>query len=680
MNVIRTWTIVALCLLPASAGPRAQTAAPQTGATSVPFWTGISDAGSFQRAVDARLAHAKELLSVLVSSSGPRTVDNTLRAFDDIVLELDAVLSQAQLIQMVHPDEKFRKAAEEISQKGGRFLTEVTLNRGVYDAVSAIDGSQADAETRHYLQRTLRDFRLAGVDKDAETRKRVQQLRDELVMIGQEFDRNIRGDVRKVTAASAAELDGLPADYIARHKAEAGGAIDLTIEYPDALPIFSYARNEDLRKRMYMAYSNRAYPQNIEVLDKLIARRAELAGLLGYKSWASYITADKMAGTAENVSSFIDRIVEASGEKVQREYDALLKRKQQDVPGASVVNAWETSYYSELVRKASYDFDSQTVRPYFAFDRVKQGLFDVTSKLFGVSYRLLKDAPVWDPSVEAYELLEDGKLVGRFYLDMHPRPNKYNHAAQFGLRTGVAGRQIPESSLVCNLPGGQPGDPGLMTHGDVVTFFHEFGHLVHALLGGRHQWVGIGGTNVEQDFVEAPSQMLEEWTWDPATLALFAKHYQTNEPIPAALVRQMRRASEFGKALGVRQQMIYAKLSLSVYDRDPKTVDTNALVKELTNKYRPTPYVEGTHFQTAFGHLDGYSAVYYSYMWSLVIAKDFFSQFDRANLLAPDVARRYRNSILAPGGSKPADQLVRDFLARPFDFKPWQEWLNREEP
>lgn len=680
MRSIRIWTIAALCLLTASAGARAQTATPTIGASSDPFWTGMSDAGSFQRAVDARLAHAKELLDRLVSSSGSRTVDNTLRPFDDIVLELEAVLSQAQLIQMVHPDEKVRKAAEEISQKGGTFLTELTLNRGVYDAVSAIDGSQADAETKYYLQRTLRDFRLAGVDKDAETRKHIQQLREELITIGQDFDRNIRGDVRKVTAAGAGELDGLPADYVERHKPDASGAITLTIDYPDALPIFSYAKNEELRKRMYMAYNNRAYPQNLEVLDKLIARRAELAGLLGYKSWASYITADKMAGSAETVSSFIDRIAEASGAKAQREYDALLKRKQQDVPGAQVVNAWETSYYSELVRKASYDFDSQSVRPYLAFDRVKQGLFDVTSKLFGVSYRPLKDAPVWDPSVEAYELLEDGKLVGRFYLDMHPRPNKYNHAAQFGIRTGVAGRQIPESALVCNLPGGQAGDPGLMTHGDVVTFFHEFGHLVHALLGGRHQWVGIGGTSVEQDFVEAPSQMLEEWTWDPATLALFAKHYQTNEPIPAALVRQMRRANEFGKALAVRQQMIYAKLSLSIYDRDPKSVDTDALVKELTNKYRPTPYVEGTHFQTAFGHLDGYSAVYYAYMWSLVIAKDLFSQFDRANLLAPDVARRYRNSILAPGGTKPADQLVRDFLGRPFDFKPWQEWLNREEP
>ena len=204
-------------------------------------------------------------------------------------------------------------------------------------------------------------------------------------------------------------------------------------------------------------------------------------------------------------------------------------------------------------------------------------------------------------------------------------------------------------------------------------------HLVHALVSGRHEWIGISGTSTEQDFVEAPSQMLEEWTWDPATLATFAKHHQTNEPIPATLVKQMRRASEFGKALGVRTQMVYAKLSLSLYDRDPKQVDTTAMVKELMTRYRPFPFVEGTHFQTSFGHLDGYSAVYYTYMWSLVIAKDLFSQFDRANLLAAPVAYRYRDTILVPGGSKPAALLVRDFLGRPFDFKAWEDWLNREE-
>jgi len=650
----------------------------QTGATSQPFWTGMSDAASFERAMDARLAYAKATLDKMLAVQNGRTIDNTLRPYDDVLLELDAVGSQSQLIQSVHPAEAMRTTAEKVSQKANTFATELSLNRGVYDALATLDVSKADAETQYYLKRTLRDFRLAGVDKDEATRKRIKALRDELVVIGQEFDRNIRTDLRKITVKSAAELDGLPQDVIARHKPDANGVMTLTIDYPDALPVLSFAKNEDVRKRMFMEYNNRGYPKNIETLDKMIARRSELAKLVGYKTWADYITADKMVGTAPNASQFIDRVVAASGPKADREFDMLLKRKQQDVPGATGVVGYERLYYSELVRKASYDFDSQTVRPYFAFDRVKQGLFDVTSKLFGVTYRPIT-VPTWDKSVEAYEMLENGQVIGRFYLDMHPRKDKYNHAAAFPIRAGVTGRQIPEASLVCNLPGGEAGDPGLMTHDDVQTFFHEFGHLVHVLVSGRHPWIGVSGISTEQDFVEAPSQMLEEWTWDPKTLQTFAKHYQTNEVIPTALVTRMRRASEFGKAMTVRQQMVYAKLSLSVYDRDPKDVDTTAMVKDLFNKYTRTPYVEGTHFQTSFGHLDNYSAVYYTYMWSLVIAKDMFSQFDRNNLLAPSVAAKYRTSVLAPGGSKPAATLVADFVGRPFSYKAWEDWLNREE-
>jgi thimet oligopeptidase len=679
MRSLRQLAAVAMLSLAGSAPHLAAQTAPATGASNVPFWTGMSDAAAFEHAMDARLAHANQLINDLVAITGTRTIANTLRPFDDVQLELDAVSSQAGLIEAVHPDAKVRETAAHVTQKVGAVITQISLNRAAYEAIRTLDATGADAETRYYVQRTLRDFHLSGVDKDDASRKRIQALRDELVQVGQAFDRNIREDLRTVTAKSEADLEGLPRDFITRHKPDANGNITLTIDYPDSLPVFSYARNEDLRKRMFLEYNNRAFPKNIAVLDQMMAKRAELAKLIGYQTWADYITADKMVESARNASAFIDRIVAASGSKSNVEYATLLKRKQQDVPGATAVNAWEKAYYSELVRKASYDFDSQSVRPYLPFDRVKQGLFDVTGKLFGVTYRATKDVAVWDPSVEAFEMLQDGTVVGRFYLDMHPRANKYNHAAEFGIRTGIAGRQLPEAALICNLPGGQPGDPGLMTHDDVVTFFHEFGHLVHALIGGHHEWVGIGGTSTEQDFVEAPSQMLEEWTWDAATLATFAKHYETNQPIPAALVTQMRRASEFGKALNVRQQMVYARLSLSIYDRDPAGVDTTALVKKLQTELLPFPFVDGTHFQTSFGHLDGYSAVYYTYMWSLVIAKDMFSQFDRANLLAPGVAHTYRDTILAPGGSQPAAALVRNFLGRPFDFKAWEAWLNRDE-
>ena len=625
---------------------------------------------------DERLARAQQILNRILAFKGKRTIENTLKSYDEMLIQLDAAGSQSGLIQEVHPDEAMRQAAEKLSQKVQAFYTDLSLNRAVYDALASLDLKGTDAETRFYVEKTLRDFRLAGVDKDEATRKRIKALRDELVLIGQEFARNIRDDKRTVVVNDVAELEGLPADYIARHKPGADGKITLTIDYPDSLPVFSYAKNEALRKRMFMEYNNRAYPQNNAVLDRMIAKRYELANLLGYTNWADYITADKMVGSGKNAADFIDRIVEASKAKSASEYQSLLKRKQQDIADAKGINAWESTYYSELVRKASYDFDSQSVRPYFPYDRVKQGVLDMTSKLFGVTYRQLKDAPVYHPSVEAYEMLENGKLVGRFYLDMHPRKGKFNHAAEFAVRAGINGQQIPEAVLVCNFPGGEANDPGLMEHDDVQTFFHEFGHLLHELFAGRHNWVGLAGTRTEQDFVEAPSQMLEEWTWDVATLQSFARHYQTNEPIPAELVKQMKRASEFGKALNVRRQMVYAKLSLSIYDRKPSEVNTDAMIKALTEQYQPYPFVENTHWQSSFGHLDGYSAVYYTYMWSLVIAKDLFSQFDKSNLMAPGVARRYRDAVLSPGGSKPATKLVESFLNRPFNFKAWQEWLN----
>lgn len=652
-----------------------------------PFFTTAPDAAAFNEIQDERLRKAQAAIDRMLAVENERTIENTLAPYDEALLYLDAAGSQAELMQEVHPNADFRGAAEKISQKVAAFATELSLNRAVYDALTTTDLTDADAATSFYVEKTLRDFRLAGVDKTEATRKKIKALRDEIVLIGQEFARHIRDHKDKVIVNDVAELEGLPADFIAARPPDAEGKIALTIDYPDYVPVISYAKSEHLRKRMYLAFNNRAYPQNLPVLDRLAAKRFELANLLGFETWADYATADKMIGSSAKASDFIGQIVEASGERAAREYRELLERKQKDAPGATAVNRWESAYYTELVGKENYSFDSQTVRPYFPYERVKQGVLDVTGRLFGVTFQPVKDAAVWHPSVECWEMFEDGKLVGRFYLDMHPRAGKYSHAAQFGVRTGVAGRQIPEAALVCNFPGGAAGsedkkiEPGLLEYDDVSTFFHEFGHLLHTLFAGRQKWVGVGGIKTEWDFVEAPSQLLEEWTKDAATLQTFARHYQTDEPIPTELVRRMNRANEFGKGLRVRQQMAYARLSLSVYDRPPEKVNTDALVKEISEKYSPFPIVEDTHFQTSFGHLDGYSAIYYTYMWSLVLAKDMFSAFDRENLLAPGgAAARYRRQVLEPGGAKPAEKLVEDFLGRKPNFAAWQKWLNEDEP
>jgi len=645
---------------------------------NAPFWSGNPDAKVFADLQQEKLANAKNKLERLLSLKGERSVENTLRLYDEILVQLDSASSQSSLMEQVHPDSSLRDVAEKLTQEISAFASDLGLNRDVFDALSAIDVAGADPVTQYYLTRTLRDFRLAGVDKDEQTRKKIKELRDELVVIGQEFSRNIREDRRAVVAHGVDELKGLPEDFIARHKPREDGTITLTTDYPDAIPVFSYAKSDDLRKRMYMEFNNRAHPANLAVLDRLISKRHDLATLLGHKNWADYITADKMVGNGTNVSEFIEKIADASLMRGQQDYAMLLKRKKRDISGATSVEAWEANFWSEIVRKLEFNFDAQSVRPYFPFKRVKEGVLEVLGELFDLEFRKLESAPVWHASVECYEVFKGEALVGRFYLDMHPRENKYNHAAEFAIRSGIRGVQIPEAALVCNFPGGDELDPGLLEHSDVVTLFHEFGHLLHHILGGQQKWIGVSGIQTEWDFVEVPSQMLEEWAWDPATLATFAQHYQTDEPIPSELVKRMRQASEFGKGLQVRTQMSYARLSLSLHNRRPQEVNTDAMTKSIYEQYRPFRYVDGTHFQCAFGHLTDYSAVYYTYMWSLVIAKDFFNQFDPNNLMASDDARRYRDLVLTPGGSKPAEQLVRDFLGRDFSFEAWKAWLERD--
>lgn len=641
-----------------------------------PFWSNSLTAETFAQIQEERLEKAKETLTKMLEVEDTRTVKNTLSLYDELKTFLNAAGNQSSLIENVHPDKDFREASEKISQKVSAFYTELSLNRDVFDAISAIDLSDADDATKHYVEKTLRSFKLSGVDKDEETRKKVKELNDEIVLIGQEFARNIRNGKRSITVEDVSELEGLPQDYIDSHKPNNDGKIVLTTEYPDALPVFSYAKSETLRKELFMAFNNRAFPENIDVLENLAKRRHELAELLGFENYADYVTADKMIKSAKNADDFIAKIVDASGESAKNEYQELLERKQKDVPEAKIINRWESNYYTELVSKENYNFDSQSVRPYFQYQNVKDGVLDVMGKLFDVEFKQVKDADVWHESVELWEMFEDGKMVARFYLDMHPRTGKYSHAAHFGIKTGIASKQIPESSLICNFSQPTNENPGLMEYSDVRTFFHEFGHLIHSMFAGRQKWIGLGGISTEWDFVEAPSQLLEEWTKDPKTLQTFAKHYKTGEAIPTDLIMQMNRAEEFGKGLSVRRQMEFARLSLSIYDRNPKDINTDKLVKDITDKYSLFPYVEGTHMQAAFGHLDGYSAIYYTYMWSLVLAKDLFSEFDKTNLMSPDIAKKYRQAILAPGGSKPAEQLVQDFLGRESNFKAYQDWLN----
>lgn len=641
------------------------------------IWATKPDVSAFEKIETARLADAQRSIDTLLAATGPRTIENTLAPLDEAFHQINSTAYFAQLMQQVHPDVTFRDQATAMLTKASAAQTAIALNHEVYNALAAVDVSHVDAATRYYVQRQLLEFRLAGVDKDGATRARLKKLNDQASEEQSMFDRNI-ADGQKVVEADPSELDGLPEDYIDRHKPDAAGKIHLTTDYPDALPVFTFAKSDALRRRMSLAFNTRAYPKNQEVLISLMKTRYEIATLLGYSSWADFNAADKMIAKGHNIADFIAQVNEASRTLAQKEFEMLLAEKQKTDPGAKEIWSHEAGYLSELVRRTKYDFDSQSVRPYFPFMEVKQGILDTAADLFQVSFRQEQNVPAWDPAVETWMVVDGGKPIGRFYLDMHPRPGKYSHAEMAPVLDGIRGKQLPEAILVCNFPTPTATDPGLMDYGDVQTFFHEFGHLMHHILGGQQEWAGISGISMESDFVEAPSQMLEEWIRSPQVLAKFARHYKTGEPIPADLVARMNRASAFGRGGWVGRQNSFSAISYDIYKTKPEDVNLDAVTLDDSRRYTLFTPLPDTHTWASFGHLGGYSSAYYTYLWDKVIAEDFFLQFDHHNLLAGDAPMRYRRVVLEPGGSMSANDLVKNFLGRQQNITALQHWMAEE--
>jgi thimet oligopeptidase len=653
-------------------------AAAQEAKISPPLWSTKPDIAAFDKTEQAHMDAAQAAIDRIVASqSGLRTVANTLGAYDEAVTQINSALYFSGLMEAVHPDAAFRDHAQEMTRKVSAMQTALALNQPVYQALSAIDTSKADDVTRYYLKRQLLLFRLAGVDRDDATRAQIKKLNDQLTDEQSNFERNI-AEGQKTVAADPSELEGLPQDYIDRHKVGADGKVHLTTDYPDYYPVMTFAKSEALRRRLLEAFETRAYPKNIDVLKNLMQTRYQIATLLGYSSWADYYAADKMIGKGSNIGDFIRQLDTAARPTADRELAMLISEKQRVDPQAKEISDYESGYFSELVRRSRYDFDSQSVRPYLPYDRVRQGILDTAATLFHVSFEQEKGVPAWDPSVETWLVTDHGKTVGRFYLDMHPRAGKFSHAEMLAVLDGIRGKQLPEAALICNFPAPTATDPGLMSYGDVVTFFHEFGHLMHWILGGHQPWAGISGITMEADFGEAPSQMLEEWMRSPQVLASFAKNYQTGEPIPAELVERMNRASAFGRALSVSAQNSYTAISYDLYKGKPADTDIDQVCRGDNQNYSHIMVSPESHMCAAFGHLAGYSSAYYTYMWDKVIAEDFFTQFDQNNLLAGEAPMRYRRVVLEPGGSMSANDLVKNFLGRPQNMAAFEQWMGEE--
>ncbi len=621
-------------------------------------------------AVDARctdtLALATRAKAALEARTGKANIADDFTAYDHLSLILTDGGSEMSLISETSPDAAVRDAAEACVQKVSAVITSVSLSRPIYDRLSMISPKRLDPKTRYALDKQLTSYRLAGVDKDEATRAKVTQLQKEIIETGLLFARNIRDDKGDI-ALKPEELKGLPQDYIDAHKPGPDGLVHLTFDYPDIFPVNDFASIRETRRKVSVAFRNRGWPANETVLKSLLQKRYDLAQLLGMSDYAAQVTADKMIGNPTRAAEFLEDVNTAAKPGATKDYDELFNFAKTVDPSIDRLEGWDNSYMQNLLRKQKYAVDAEVVRQYFTYDKTRQGIFKLMTDLFGADIRPW-DTPVWDKSVSAWELYDQGKLIGRFYLDMHPRKGKFNHAAQFPIRTGVTGQQVPVGALVCNFPATGP-----MDHGDVTTFLHEFGHLIHSLYSGRQTYAVQSMGNLQWDFIEAPSQLLEEWTWDYDTLKGFAANAK-GEPIPEDLVRKMNAGRRFGEAGRWKGQLAYAAVSLNYYNRAPD-FDLKTMYDQQISRYSLFPVVPGTHAYASFGHLDGYSAIYYTYVWSKAIALDLFTRFKASGIRDKATATQYRKLVLDPGGSLDANVLIRDFLGRPLSLEAFKDNL-----
>lgn len=685
--------ILSLILTACKPGEQAQSAEPCSTEVAAPVaelpqayrqvgLSEISSGADLQSRCEAESAAFAEGIRALEALQAPPatpTVENFLMPLNTVVVNAMNMSFLAGTLAAVHPDRALRDAADACSQSMSSVQSDFSLSRPIFDQLLALDTATSDAETQRFQEKLLLSFRLSGVDKDEATRARIKQLNEEMTVVGQQFDNNIRDAVAYLELQSAEQLAGLPEDYIAAHAPGEDGLIRISTQYPDLFPFMSYSSSDELRYQLSVLASNRAYPENQALLQQLLALRFEFAQLLGFENYAQWVTADKMVGSPERVESFLSELAGYTATAQQREYDLLLARLQQDQPEAQRVEPWQTSYLMEKISQEQFQVDSREIRLYFNYEASRDGLFALTQELFGVQIKPWADAPLWQEEVEAFELWDEDVLLGRFFLDMHPRDNKYQHAAAFPLQLGIAGVQTPLSALVCNFPRGT----APMEHSQVITFLHEFGHLLHSLFAGNHHWYEISGINTEWDFVEAPSQMLEEWVWDYDTIAPFARNGD-GQVIPHELLDKMKAARDFGLGMTTRRQLSLAAMSLGVHNRDPAGLDLKEFTDNISREFTLLEPLSEGHFYASFGHLNGYSAIYYTYQWSLAIASDLLTRFEAEGMRNVETASAYREAILRQGASKPAAELVKDFLGRDISFKPYADrlsgaaWSDRE--
>jgi Zn-dependent oligopeptidase len=572
----------------------------------------------------------------------------------------------------VHPDAAMREAARGREEIWTNWYIDVGKNEHLYHAIKAYADTNPslEGERARLLKFILRDYRRAGMDLTPEARARLTDVEKQMNELSIAFDQNILDDATTLFLTED-ELAGMPEDYIAG-LTRAGDVYALGMDYPTSIPLLNHSPNEQTRQKMWLSRRRRA-KQNVEVLEKLLKLRAEQARILGFGHASDFENEIRMSKSAAAVEDFYAKLRPLLAEKAEKDL-ALLTQAKRDATGDpnAKIRPWDFGYWMERVRERDYDVDSNAIKAYFPFHRVRDGLFRITQDLYGIDYRPIDppaDAPVWHDDVEYFEVVDrgTGEAIGEFYMDMYPREGKYGHAAQWGIvprKVWTDGSvQKPVAALVCNFPKPTEDRPSLLTHDQAKTFFHEFGHCLHTLLS-ETDTTRFCGTRVERDFVEAPSQMFEAWVWSPETLPLISGHYETDEPLPTDLLERMIAAKSLSKGMLDQGQVWLGSIDQAYHTSPDGDVDTTQLGLDMVEKCTLLEAVPNTWFQAGFGHLTGYQGGYYGYLWSKVFAEDMAERFKELGMLSPEAGSFYRERVLSRGGSADASDMLQDYLGR----------------
>ena len=620
--------------------------------------------------VERAIGEAEAVLSGIVSQDAPRTFDNTLRPLDRIADILGQANADYAFMGYVHPNKEVRSAAKDGEEKLEKWGSDIyfrdDLNAAVTEYAQGDEAESLTGEHKRLLEFTLRDLRRAGHQLDPETRQRVRDLTQKLVELGVRFQQNIDEWDDWILVARE-DLEGLPDAFIDGLSVdEDTDKFKVTIAYPEMIPFLENSPRRDLREQLRFKFNTVAVAENHKILEEAVATRQEIAGAFGLPTWAHHRLELRMAKTPERVMEMYAELRAPLTSAARAELAAVSELLEADT-GDTQVQQWDWSYYDTQQRRNEYGVDNFEVAKYFPLPQVLEGMFELTSEMFGITFGEVEDFDSWHPDAQLFAVrdVDTGDEIARFYLDLFPREGKYGHAAVFGL---VRGRRLedgtyqnPICAMVANFTKPTKQSPSLLQHSEVETLFHEFGHVLHNCLG-RTELATFSGPQTERDFVEAPSQIMEHWVWRPDVLKRFARHNETGDPIPTELVDQLVAARRLNKAMFQLRQMQYGWWDQEIHAGPDRDLDS---ICEAGAEISLLPPHEGTFALASFGHImGGYDASYYGYMWAEVFGDDMFSRFETEGVTNPEVGRAYREKVLAKGGALDADEMLVDFLGR----------------